>query len=206
MSTKEIKDYYSSTENSDTRADLNYAVTMLGKDRIAIDCGCGAGADIAFLREHDFIVHAFDLEQESILRCRERFKDDGKVFLSQDSFSSFAYPCASLIVADASLFFCPPTEFKDVWLNIEASLMPSGVFCGSFLGPNDTMAGPDYDKEAFWPEVMVFTEDKLRQHFTGFEVMRWTEHQVSGETAQGVPHRWHIFSVVAKIRSPAHVT
>jgi SAM-dependent methyltransferase len=97
MSTREIDEYYNSTENSEVRSDLNYAVSLLAENRIAIDCGCGAGSDIAFLRENDFIVYAFDIEEESIFRCRKRFEGDGKVLLSQDSFSSFVYPLASLI-------------------------------------------------------------------------------------------------------------
>ena len=198
MSTQEIKEYYRLTENSDVRSDLKCAINLLGKKKIAIDCGCGAGSDIAFLRKNDFTVYAFDIEEESILRCRERFKNDKKVLLSQDSFSRFIYPKASLILADASLFFCSDSEFDDIWDKIEESLIPEGIFCGSFLGPKDTMAGPDYDKDAFWSDVMVFTEEQLRIKFNYFEIIKWTEHDFSGETPQGTPHDWHIFSVIAK--------
>lgn len=199
MSTKEIKDYYDSTENREARLDLLHAIHLIDGERIAIDCGCGAGSDIALLREKDFTVHAFDVEQESIERCAKRFKGDAKVKLYHDSFSTFEYPEASLAVADASLFFCPPSDFPNVWQSISKCLAPSkGIFCGSFLGPNDTMAGPNFDKDAFWPEVTIFTEENLRNIFVGFEIDKWTEHEVSGETAQGVPHHWHIFSVVAK--------
>ncbi len=62
---------------------------------------------------------------------------------SRSSFSSFRYPKASLVVADASLFFCPKSEFEGVWRSIFECLYPNGVFCGSFLGLQDTMAGPD---------------------------------------------------------------
>lgn len=199
MSTDEIKEYYTSTENSEVRSDLKYAVGLAGETRIAIDCGCGAGSDIAYLRENDFTVYAFDSEAESIARCSKRFSGDGKVLLSQASFSSFKYPSASLVVADASLFFCPQSEFDEVWCEIGESLMPNGIFCGSFLGPGDTMASPDYDGEAFWPNVMTFTEEELRIRFVGFEILKWTEHNITGETAQGIPHHWHIFSVVAKM-------
>jgi len=200
MTTHEIEAYYNTTEHSEVRADLSFAVSLLGDERIAIDCGCGAGSDIAFLRENHFTVYAFDIEQASIQRCRKRFKDDDEVLLFQDSFSSFIYPSASLIVADASLFFCPPIEFENVWSSMTESLKPKGIFCGSFLGPKDTMAGPDYDKDSFWPDVMVFTEAEVRKNMTDFDIIKWTEHEVSGETAQGEPHHWHIFSVVAKKR------
>ncbi len=200
MVTNEIAEYYDVTTDREVRADLRFAADLVTQEKIAIDCGCGAGRDIAFLRDKGFIVHGFDLEAESIRRCRERFGEDPGVFLSQASFNSFIYPSAALIVADASLFFCPEGDFEDVWCKITESLVPGGIFAGSFLGPEDTMAGPEYNREAFWPDVLTFTEDSLRPRFYGFEILRWTEHNFLGETAQGAPHHWHIYSVVAKKR------
>jgi len=89
MSTEAKKQYYDATENSQVRSDLSDAVGLLGGNKIAIDCGCGAGADIQFLRVNGFTVHAFDIEEEAITRCKKRFKGDVKVILSQDGFSSF---------------------------------------------------------------------------------------------------------------------
>lgn len=204
MSNKQIQDYYNSTENSDARPDLVYAISLLddssllNDSRIAIDCGCGAGSDIEFLRKHDFTVHAFDLEEESISRCAKRFKRDERVILSVDSFSSFAYPKASLIVADASLLFCPPSEFDQVWANIKQSLINTGVFCGSFLGPRDTMATTDYAESGFWPAGKVFTNSELTKNFDGFDIAKFDEIELSGETDQGITHHWHLFSVVAQ--------
>ncbi len=198
MATEEIHQYYNATENSAVRSSLAYAVSLMGDTRIAVDCGCGAGADIAYLRDNDFTVHAFDSEAESIARCSKRFHGDVRVLLSHASFSNFTYPRASLVVADASLFFCPKSDFDGVWHNISASLISGGIFCGSFLGPNDTMASPDYDGDAFWPIVTAFAEAEVRARFEGFRILKWEEHNVSGKTAQDVPHRWHIFSVVAE--------
>jgi len=198
MTSKEILAYYDATVDRDVRADLQRAVELVGEPKIAIDCGCGAGSDIAYLLANGFVVHAFDIELASISRCRERFGDNHRALLSQASFSSFSYPLASLIVADASFFFCPENEFSTVWEKINTSLMPSGFFVGSFLGPNDTMAGSGFKREAFWPDVLVFTEVQLRQTLVGVEIVKWTEHDMDGETAQGECHHWHIFSVIAK--------
>jgi len=149
MATKEIIEYYSETVNQETRSDMVFATSLIESNKIAIDCGCGAGSDIAYLRKEGFIVYAFDIEKESIKTCRERFKDDENIFLSQDSFSSFDYPKSALVVADASLFFCQETEFENVWNKIYDSLTTGGIFCGSFLGPKDTMADPSYDKGTY---------------------------------------------------------
>ncbi len=198
MPTEEITQYYTDTANRDVREDLVFAVSLIGREKVAVDCGCGAGSDIAFLRAKGFKVHAFDIEEESISLCRERFGSDENVHLSCESFSSFEYPQSTLLVADASLFFCPAGEFDNVWSHISKSLDAGGIFCGSFLGPNDTMAGPSYDKKAFWEHILVFNEEDLRLILSDFEILKFTEHNVSGESPQGIPHQWHIYSVVAK--------
>jgi len=130
MSTEEIIEYYAETTNSDVRADLLLATSLIEINKIAIDCGCGSGSDIASFRKAGFIVHAFDVEDESIKICKERFNDDEHVFLSQDSFGSYEYPTSGLVVADASLFFCPEDEFDIAWKKISQSLCDGGIFCG----------------------------------------------------------------------------
>jgi len=197
MITTEKQKYFNATVNRETRSDLRKAVKLVGTPKVAIDCGCGAGSDIAFLRSEGFIVYGFDVEHEYIQRCRKRFEGDKNIHLSNSSFSTFEYPSASLIVADASLFFCPESEFKSVWRKINESLAPKGVFCGSFLGPEDTMASPCYNKFAYWPDVLVLTEGQVKECFKRFEVVLFTEHKTSGIASGGEPHNWHIFSVVA---------
>jgi len=200
MPSDAINKYLSATENRQVRDDLLFAVGKVSEPKIAIDCGCGAGADIAFLISHGFAVHGFDVEEEAISRCKARFKSVSEVVLSKSTFSSFSYPKASLVVADASLFFCPRSEFKKEWAKIFECLYPDGVFCGSFLGTQDTMAGPKYSAADYWPDVSAFEEEQVKALFESFEILRFTTHKSSGLTPTGDQHDWHIFSVVAKKR------
>ncbi|HBX59247.1 MAG TPA: class I SAM-dependent methyltransferase, partial [Methylophaga sp.] len=140
MSCEQITKYFDATESRKVRDDLVFSANIVSEPKSAIDCGCGAGADIAYLAEIGFTVHGFDVEQESISRCQSRFSGLDNVFLTKSSFTDFEYPPVSLVVADASLFFCPSSEFRDVWSKIYQCLLPGGIFCGSFLGPEDTMA------------------------------------------------------------------
>ena len=198
MPSQEIKEYYDATKDREIRSDLNFAVSLVGDPRIAIDCGCGAGADIEYLVATGFKVYGFDIEDEAIARCNKRFKNNNDVILTKADFSSYQYPRTSLVVADASLFFCPKTEFKYVWNNIYECLYPDGIFCGSFLGPEDTMAGPVNNKSTFWPDTSVFYEKEVKEVFKNYDICRFTEHKTSGKTPQGIPHDWHIYSVVAR--------
>lgn len=197
-SKNEISKYFDATEYRKIRDDLIFATDIIGEPKIAIDCGCGAGADIEYLLKHGFIVHGFDIEQESILRCKLRFRENENVVLSRSTFLAYDYPRASLVVADASLFFCPPSEFKSVWSKIYECLLPNGVFCGSFLGAEDTMALPGDNPSVFWGEVSAFEEFEIVKLFNGFDVVRFNTHKSSGKTSQGLSHDWHIFQVVAQ--------
>jgi SAM-dependent methyltransferase len=198
MSLREIREYYDLTGDSETREDLVYAASITDEPKIAIDCGCGAGSDIAYLSELGFTVHAFDIEEESISRCRKRFEGVDNIYLSQNSFQSFDFFRASLIVADASLFFCAESEFDAVWLNMNDSLISGGIFCGSFLGPEATMATPECDPQKFWPDRLVLNEYQVKERFVNYHVHRFNEHKVSGATPQGDAHDWHIYSVVVE--------
>jgi SAM-dependent methyltransferase len=197
MASPQILQYYQASAERAVRDDLIEAAN-LAPQKVAIDCGCGAGADIAYLLEHGFYVHGFDIEAESISRCEKRFAGSTQLSLTQASFTDFKYPTAGLIVADAALFFCAPEDFPTVWHSIQQALSNGGVFSGSFLGPKDSMAGPNYDKTAYWPNVLVFDEASLRAQFTHFNIVRFTEHNVSGTTPAGEDVTWHIYSVVAQ--------
>jgi len=198
MTAEQIRKYYDSTKDSKVRPDLLLAIEHVDEPKVAIDCGCGAGSDIEQLIKHGFKVYGYDLEEESISRCKERFENNSNVILSRDSFATFDYPRASLVLADASLFFCPKDEFDYVWRKIYACLYTTGIFCGSFLGPDDTMAYSSSSKDSFWPNDLVFNEQETKSNFTNYEICRFTEHKSSGKTEQGLPHDWHIFSVVAR--------
>ncbi len=202
MTSREIVEYFDSTSSRDTRADLKLAVKLLDGPKVAIDCGCGAGSDIAYLLSNGFVVYAFDIESESISRCKKRFANDNNIRLVQATFSSFHYPNASLIVAEASLFFCPENEFTAVWNKITTSLRPKGIFVGSFLGSEDTMASLGYKRDNFWPEVLVVTEKQIRDWLNGFKIISFTEHKTTGKSINSARHQWHIFSVVAQKEDP----
>lgn len=198
MPSRELRAYLDATEHRKTREDLKLAVQLVEGPRIAIDCGCGAGSDIAFLRTQGFTVHAFDIEQCAIDRCRQRFAGDQNVHLERACFNTFSYPRASLIVADASLFFCREEDFQGVWGKIRESLLPGGVFTGSFLGRDDSMAQPTGTRSALWPEVLIADADRVQDWMQGLEVISLTEYRNAGHAPGGGAHQWHLFPVIAR--------
>ena len=199
MSTKEVSEYYQQTKRGDIRPELEYALSISSGSGIAIDCGCGAGSNIAHLRAEGYAVHGFDINEQAIALCAARYENDSSVSLSIDSFGTFLFPVASLIVADASLFFCPADEFVSFIEKIQNSLQPHGVFCGAFLGPRDTMSSPRFESEKYWGDVLVLTAMQIKSAFKQFELHKFIEHESDGFTPAGEAHHWHIFVVVAKL-------
>ncbi|MFT5012749.1 MAG: SAM-dependent methyltransferase [Planctomycetaceae bacterium] len=198
MPSRETQDYYDATANRDVRVDLTEAIELVTKKNIAIDCGCGAGRDIEHLRQQGFEVYGFDLESEAVDRCNRRFARDEKVHVTEASFSSFEYCPANLIVADASLFYCPPEEFVEVWHKIVSALLPGGVFVGSFLGFRDSMVVGPVQGEVDWPIVSSFDERSLRSNFDQLNIVKWTEHEMDGKKVNGDDNHWHIYAVIAE--------
>ena len=143
-------------------------------------------------------MYGFDVEEESVTRCRARFRNSERVHLSKSSFGSYKFPKASLIVADASLLFCPKPELPGVREKIYESLQADGIFCGSFPETEDTMTGQEYNPQDFWPEMAVLEEEEVRVLFSPDEILRFNTHKSAGTAPGGGQHNWHIFSVTAK--------
>ena len=112
MSSVEITKYFDAIELRGIREEWRVAVKNVSEPKVAIDCGCGAGSDINYLVENDFTVYGFDVEEESISRCKSRFEGIDSVTLSRSTFRNFDYPKASLVMADASLFFAQVMNLK----------------------------------------------------------------------------------------------
>ncbi|CAI3155087.1 tRNA (cmo5U34)-methyltransferase [Acinetobacter oleivorans] len=104
---------------------------------IAIDCGCGAGNESAYLLSKGFNVHAFDISIDAQKVCAERFKDESRFSFYHESFEDFNFPSASLIIASSSLFFCDPSYFDRVIKRIINALSEGGILVVDLLGTQD---------------------------------------------------------------------
>ncbi|WP_263078921.1 methyltransferase domain-containing protein [Endozoicomonas sp. Mp262] len=158
----------------------------------AIDCGCGTGADISFLVEKGYEVSGFDMHQESVKICSDRFHGNPNVDISQSHFIDFNYFDCGLVLANLSLFFCEPKDFSEVWSKIDDAILPGGVFCGDFMGFRDSWV-TDCDTT-----VCPLTEEQVNGLFSGYKVEQFKENDSQGVTALGVTKHWHIYQVIAK--------
>ncbi|RED51517.1 class I SAM-dependent methyltransferase [Aestuariispira insulae] len=165
-------------------------------EKTAIDMGCGSGRDFSHLLENGFSVHAFDAEQRSIDLCRVRFGGHPRLTLRHCGFDGFDYPKADLVLAWASLYFCPADKFDLVWGRIQSALKPGGYFCGDFLGVRDSWVADECRAMA------SFTEEASRAFLQGLEIEMFHIRDEAGQTVAGREKHWHTFTVLA--RKPAN--
>ncbi|MCA3883149.1 class I SAM-dependent methyltransferase [Vibrio vulnificus] len=163
--------------------------------KIAIDCGCGTGSDIAYLNEQGFDVFGFDVNADSISICRDRFGSTNNVYLSQESFETFNFQSAGIVIANSSLFFADPAELGSTMQKITSSVDNGGIFAGDFLGYKDSWAN------GFRVPTAPVTKKELLEIFTDFDILAFSERDEVGKTLIGMEKHWHTYSLVVQKRT-----
>lgn len=159
--------------------------------KIAIDCGCGTGSDIQYLKQQGYQVHGFDINPDAIAICKERFSTNALVDISEASFELFDYPKTGLVIAHSSLFFADPQMFYSTWEAIQSSIEVGGVFAGDFMGPKDSWA------QGYRIPTTSLSESEVRSLFSSFEIIQFNERDETAKTSLGRNKHWHSYSVVA---------
>ncbi|WP_404465953.1 class I SAM-dependent methyltransferase [Vreelandella aquamarina] len=191
--------YYKRSKQLDIYPHLRDSVELLPSElpKIAIDMGCGSGRNALFLVEYGYRVHAFDHHPLAI----ERVQESGKahfgtsLFTCHARFDQFEYPSASLITACMSLFFCHPGVFPTVWKKLTQSLSSGGIFCGHFMGPEDTWARDES------LHLTIHTSSMLSSLFADdYHLIALQEKAEAGTTLMGKNKDWHTYSVILQKR------
>lgn len=191
------KIYYERSLAVDVYPHLKMALDLIdiSLPKVAVDVGCGAGRDALHLAEIGFTVHAYDKSDVAITRLKELcpLHLNEMLFPEVCTFDQFEYPRSSLVSACSSLFFCPSELFPHAWLKITQSILHGGVFCGHFMGPNDSWA------KMARGDITVHTCANLDELFKHtFRIVDVYEHNSEGTTLVGKKKHWHTYSVVAQ--------
>jgi trans-aconitate methyltransferase len=158
---------------------------------IAIDLGCGDGAESRFLAANGWRVHAFDGADGTEARVLNGMPTEAleRLDATQIAFEDIrSFPAAGLLYAGRSLPFCAETHFAELWRIILTSIEPGGWFVGDFFGPNDSWvgrAGMNFHSRAEVEELLA-----------GFEIDRLDEAEQPASTPFGNKHM-HILTVIA---------
>ncbi|USD64031.1 class I SAM-dependent methyltransferase [Vibrio sp. SCSIO 43136] len=162
--------------------------------QVAIDAGCGVGADTRYLLTQGYSVHAFDNNDKAISMCSELTPESPFIEFTLASFEHFDYPSCGVFVANSSLFFADQQHFESLWQKITDSIVSGGVFAGDFLGETDSWVVNGRS------DVMGKTRRELETYLAGFEIIEWQESAKQGMTLVGHPKYWHTHSIIARKR------
>ena len=165
------------------------------RGRFAVDLGCGTGRDTVELLRRGWSVLAIDATAEAIdrLQARDDLSDGerGRLETRVLRFEDAEWPPADLVNSSFALPFCPPGDFTVVWERIERSLSGGGRFCGQLFGDRDGWSGED--------DMTFQSRAEVDALLSPFDVELLDELEEDGSTAVGVPKRWHLFHVVARL-------
>ena len=189
--------YLEKSLSVDVYPPLNRALELVGNTlpKVAVDAGCGAGSDALHMVERGYKVYAYDKSDTAISRVREvgGRHIDKTLFTEVCSFEQFVYPQHAIVNACSSLFFCDPALFAGAWQHLTHSLLKGGVFCGHFMGPNDSWAKMGRG------DLSIHTYSDIRALFYDeFKIIDMVEHNAEGTTLLGKSKHWHIYAVVAQ--------
>ena len=189
---KSIEKYYDNT----TDAMPNYTVKKFIKLNVepgnAVELGCGAGRDTVCLIKNGWNVLAIDRENVESRIAAKLSEEELKQFkFLKQKFEYIELEKNNLVVANFSLPFCNKNNFKELWNNINNSILKDGYFVGNFFVINDEWKST---KE----EMTFLTKEQEIELFKDFEIIEFKEVEKDGTTGLGKMKHWHIFNVIAK--------
>jgi len=124
-------------------------VPKLGLSGVALDLGCGSGAEAEYLANNGFSVDAIDKDPVSIKYARERCKGL-KVDVVEGDFREFNYrpDYYSLMVSINAFPFVSKVEAEDLIEEIKKSMKVGGVALIYVYGPEHEWA--EREDMSFW--------------------------------------------------------
>lgn len=186
------KQYYENTKNMGPSPLIRkfffnkYNENSHGKN--AIDLGCGAGNDTAFLLEKGYKVIAIDQEEQvrEIIKNRNLNKDNLELII--EDFSKIEIPMTDLLFANFSLFFVK-NDFNDFIERLLKSINEKGFFVGNFLGKDD-------DRKV--NGVTTVEKNELMNFFNDFKIFYFSEEKYYFDITSGDNILCHVYTVIAQ--------
>ncbi len=173
-------------------ATLEHALSLFAEmpvvDKMAIDLGCGSGADTSILLKEGWKVLAVDKEVDALKKLFHQEKLNLQI-LHANFEEDLNLPLSTLVNASFALPFCQPKAFINLWNRIVATIRTGGRFAGHFFGQQDSWASNSH---------MTFIEmAQLKKMLSGFNIEYLEETNKEGKTLSGSIKHWHVFHVVA---------
>lgn len=184
--------FYNATNNMEANPNIKKIKKLNVPIGVAIDIGCGAGRDTAFLIKNNWNVIAIDKEDVfTYIKEKLNKEEMGKLKFIKARIEDVKLEKNNLVVANNSVAFCSKKYFSKVWNNIIDSIKKDGYFLGTFFGVNDSWA-------SYKEKMKFFTKQEVYELFNQFEIIEFKEIEQDKKSAIGEYKHWHIYAVIAK--------
>ncbi len=159
---------------------------------VAIDLGCGSGAETVALIEKGWRVLAIDAETSSLEAIRSLMPaGSDRLTLRKSRFEDLTeLPDADFVYSFHSLPFCERASFDRVLALVRSGVVPGGVLAVSLFGPNDAWVKGG--------KVSGISKDAWLNSLIEFEMLHFHEVDDVGPTALEGPKHWHTFETIAR--------
>ncbi|MGF1878502.1 class I SAM-dependent methyltransferase [Photobacterium frigidiphilum] len=165
-----------------------------GRNKVAVDIACGTGRDTLYLLEKGYQVYAFDKDIGSLkhLSTHPLACSNPSLDLQLSLFEEYPFPKANMINASACLFFCKPNEFSILWHNIDAALDVNGIFCGHFLGTNNTDVDTHTDQQ-----ILTHSHEDIETLLKKYYIISWKVKKEYSAQLTNKKQRWLVNTLIA---------
>lgn len=186
-----MEDFLDKTRHREPDALLQEWLPKLGLSGIALDLGCGSGAEAELLARSGFMVDAIDKDPISVKYAKERC-EGMKVDIIEGDFREFNLrpDYYSVVVSINALPFIPKADATALLEDIKKSLKTGGAALIYVYGPEHEWAGRE--DMSFW------TKDEFGKLWEGFETLELKEYIGMWPLRSGTEIHQHRIRLVAR--------
>lgn len=158
---------------------------------IAVDLGCGSGAETLEMLRRGWEVHAVDVEDSGLVMLRDSVPPEfqNKLHTYARKFEDFEFPSCDLVWAGYSFPFCSAADWPVLWTRLLAALRPGGRIAGDIFGEHHAFASES--------DVLVFVEQDVR-HLLSSLVIEAFDVENGYRPSGSELMRWHAFGIAAR--------
>jgi len=192
-------EYFELSKNNPPSSLLEKAIPFAPARARALDLGAGSLKDSKFLLSMGF-TQVTAIDNDPAVKNYSDKIPASQLKVQIKPLENLRLPANhfDLINASYSLPFTKPPHLPPLVKQIINSLVPKGIFCGQFFGPNDTWNQKSSTSGTLQPPMSFTDHATILKLLAPLEIIQIQEVEQDSKTIDGQPKHWHLFHVIAR--------